>query len=189
MTAKNMLKTLAISSIVGAAIFATSGDASAAKKVKWKMQSAWGTQVPNAGESGVRFVNSVNTMSEGKFKIKFFDPGALVPALETFDAASKGAIDSAWTTPGYHAGKYPGLAFMTTVPFGPQISEFLSWKWMGGGNAIRDRVYAKHDLYAVDAFSHGAETSGWFKKPITDLDQLKGMKMRFLVLVPRLCQR
>ena len=80
MTAKNMLKTLAISSIVGAAIFATSGDASAAKKVKWKMQSAWGTQVPNAGESGVRFVNSVNTMSEGKFKIKFFDPGALVPA-------------------------------------------------------------------------------------------------------------
>tara|TARA_B110000438_G_scaffold105340_1_gene103815 strand:- start:684 stop:1760 length:1077 start_codon:yes stop_codon:yes gene_type:complete len=182
MTAKNMLKTLAISSIVGAAIFATSGDASAAKKVKWKMQSAWGTQVPNAGESGVRFVNSVNTMSEGKFKIKFFDPGALVPALETFDATSKGAIDSAWTTPGYHAGKYPGLAFMTTVPFGPQISEFLSWKWMGGGNAIRDRVYAKHDLYAVDAFSHGAETSGWFKKPITDLDQLKGMKMRFFGL-------
>ncbi|MAR88928.1 MAG: C4-dicarboxylate ABC transporter, partial [Rhodospirillaceae bacterium] len=135
MTTKNVLKTIAISSALGLVLFAGSDDVLAAKKVKWKMQSAWGTQVPNAGESGVRFVNSIDTMSEGKFKIKFYDPGALVPALETFDAASKGAIDSAWTTPGYHAGKYPGLAFMTTVPFGPAISEFLSWKWMGGGNA------------------------------------------------------
>ena len=25
-------------------------------------------------------------------------------------------------------------------------------------------MYATHDLYAVDAFSHGPETSGWFKK-------------------------
>jgi TRAP-type mannitol/chloroaromatic compound transport system substrate-binding protein len=179
---KTFLKFAAYTAVVGVAAFATSGDAMAAKKVKWKMQSAWGTQVPNAGESGVRFVDNIDAMSDGKFKIKFFDPGALVPALETFDAASKGAIESAWTTPGYHAGKYPGLSFMTTVPFGPQLSEFLSWKWMGGGNAIRDRVYAKHGLYAVDAFSHGAETSGWFKEPIKNLDQLKGMKMRFFGL-------
>ena len=53
---------------------------------------------------------------------------------------------------------------------------------MGGGTAIRDRVYAKHDLYTLDCFSHGPETSGWFKKPITDLEQLKGMKMRFFGL-------
>ena len=182
MTINSVYKVMAVSAFVSAFAFANAGDAIAAKKVKWKMQSAWSTSVPNAGESGVRFVDSINTMSGGKFKIKFFDPGALVPALETFDACSKGSIESAWTTPGYHAGKYPGLSFMTTVPFGPALSEFLSWKWFGGGNAIRDRVYATHDLYAVDAFSHGPETSGWFKKPITDLEQLKGMKMRFFGL-------
>jgi len=189
MTAAKMLKTLAVGSFVGAVAFAVSGDAMAAKKVKWKMQSAWSTEVPNAGESGVRFVDSISTMSEGKFTIKFFDPGALVPALETFDACSKGSIESAWTTPGYHAGRYPGLSFMTTVPFGPALTEFLSWKWMGGGNAIRDRVYAKHDLFAVDAFSHGPETSGWFKMPIKELDQLKGMKMRFFGLGAKVMSR
>ena len=87
-----------------------------------------GSQVTNAGDFGVCFVASINKMSEGKFTIEFFNPGALVPALETFDATSKGAIDSAWTRPGYHEGKYLGLALMTTVPFGSALSEFLSWK-------------------------------------------------------------
>ncbi len=181
MTTWNGFKGLAVCLIAGSVAF-VAGDATAQKKVKWKMQSAWSTEVPNAGESGVRFVDAVSTMSNNKFNIKFFDPGALVPALETFDAVAKGSIESAWTTPGYHAGRYPGLSFMTTVPFGPSLTEFLSWKWFGGGNDIRDRIYAKHDLKAFDAFSHGPETSGWFKEPITDLDQLKGMKMRFFGL-------
>ena len=181
MSVLSLFKTLGVGVLV-CTVAGFAGDASAQKKVKWKMQSAWSTSVPNAGESGVRFVADVDKMSGGKFAIKFFDPGALVPALETFDAVSKGSIESAWTTPGYHAGRYPGLSFMTTVPFGPGLTEFLSWKWFGGGNVIRDRIYAKHDLQAFDGFSHGAETSGWFKEPITDLEQLKGMKMRFFGL-------
>ncbi len=182
MTAAKIMKTLAVGTFVGAVAFAVSGDAMAAKKVKWKMQSAWSTSVPNAGESGVRFVNSIDKMSEGKFKIKFFDPGALTPSLETFDATAKGAIDCAWTTPGFHAGRYPGLVFMASVPFGPGLSEYLAWKWMGGGNEIRDRIYAKHNIISIDAFAHGAETSGWFQTPIKELDELKGLKMRFFGL-------
>ena len=60
MTAAQMLKTVAVGTFVGAVAFAVSGDAMAAKKVKWKMQSAWSTSVPNAGESGVRFVYSID---------------------------------------------------------------------------------------------------------------------------------
>jgi TRAP-type mannitol/chloroaromatic compound transport system substrate-binding protein len=93
------------------------GNADAQKKVKWKMQSAFGGKLAHLGPSGIRFVDRVDTMSKGKFKIKFFEPGALVPALECFDSVSKGSIESCWTSPGYHAGRYPGLAFATTVPF------------------------------------------------------------------------
>jgi len=189
MKANHALRTVALSAAVGALALGTMGDAHAAKRVKWKMQSAWGAQVPLAGESGVRFSTEVSDMSEGNFQVKFFEPGTLVPALEAFDAVAKGSIESAWTTPGYHAGKYPGLAFMTTVPFGPQIGEFLAWKWFGGGNEIRDEIYAKHNLVAFDAFSHGPETSGWFKEEIKDLAQLKGLKMRFFGLGARVMQK
>ena len=189
MRASNTLKSLALSMVTGGLFIAGIGQADAQDRVRWKMQSAWGTQVPLAGESGVRFSEEVAAMTGGNFQIKFFEPGALVPALECFDSVSKGSIEACWTTPGYHTGKYPGLAFATTVPFGPQIGEFLAWKWFGGGNDIRDEIYAQHNLVAFDAFSHGAETSGWFKTEITDLGQLKGLKMRFFGLGARVMQK
>ena len=74
--------------------------------------------------SGVRFTKNIERVSGGNFQIKFYEPGALVPALECFDAASKGSVEACWTTPGYHTGKIPALAFFTTVPFGPQYGEF-----------------------------------------------------------------
>ena len=166
---------------VGVALaFASTADAQ--KRIKWKMQSAFGSKLPHIGTSGVRFSKNVLRLSQGKLLLKFFEPGALVPALECFDSVSKGAIESCWTTPGYHTGKYPALAFFTTVPFGPQIGEFMAWKWFGGGNDLRDEIYVKHDLIAFDSFAIGPETSGWFKQPITSLDQLKGLKMRFFGL-------
>ena len=69
------------------------------KRVKWKMQSAFGSQLPHIGTSGVRFTKNIETLSDGRFEIKFFEPGALVPPLECFDAVSKGSIEACWTTP------------------------------------------------------------------------------------------
>src|SRR6187399_3319972 len=103
-------------------------------------------------QAGVRFSKDIERMSGGKFEVKFYEPGALIPPLECFDAVSKGSIESCWTTPGYHTGKYPALAFFTTVPFGPQVGEFLGWKWFGGGNQLRNEIYAKHGLIALDSF-------------------------------------
>src|SRR4029450_884642 len=122
--------------------------ANAQERVRWKMQSAFGSQLPHLGPSGVRFSKDIERMSGGKFEVKFYEPGALTPPLECFDAVSKGSIESCWTTPGYHTGKYPALAFFTTVAFGPGFGEFLAWKWFGGGNKLRDEVYAKHGLVA-----------------------------------------
>jgi len=126
--------------------------ANAQERVRWKMQSAFGSQLPHLGPSGVRFSKDIERMSGGKFEVKFYEPGALIPPLECFDAVSKGSIESCWTTPGYHTGKYPALAFFTTVPFGPSFGEFLAWKWFGGGNELRAEIYAKHNLIAVDCF-------------------------------------
>ncbi len=128
-------------------------------------------------------------MSGGQFEIKFFEPGALIPPLECFDAVSKGSIESCWTTPGYHTGKYPALAFFTTVPFGPNVGEFLAWKWFGGGNKLREEIYAKHGMTAVDCFCIGPETSGWFRKEVKSLNDLKGMKMRFFGLGAQVMQK
>ena len=190
MKLNNYLKTLSAVGIAATMSIASVATVQAQDRVKWKMQSAFGGQLVHLGTSGVRFSKNIDRLSSGKFQVKFFEPGALVPALECFDAASKGSVESCWTTPGYHTGKLgPGVAFFTAVPFGPQIGEFLAWKKFGGGNAIRDAKYAEFGLVAVDNFCIGPETSGWFKKPVNNLDELKGMKMRFFGLGARVMQK
>ena len=93
------------------------GPSSAAKKVKWKMHSAWGGSVPHLGTSGVRFSKNIKRVSSGNFTMKFFEPGALIPGNEGFDATSKGSVEAAWTTAGYDVGKHPALAFFHSCTF------------------------------------------------------------------------
>ncbi len=174
--------------LAGAFLVGTGGPADA-KKIRWKMQSTFGSKLPHLGTSGVRFSKMVEEMTGGQLKIKFYEPGALVPALECFDAVSKGSIESCWTTPGYHTAKYPALAFFTAVPFGPQIGEYLAWKWFGGGNELKQEIYDKHNLIAFDSFAIGPETSGWFKNEITSLEQIKGLKIRFFGLGAKVMQK
>ncbi|HET9734832.1 MAG TPA: C4-dicarboxylate ABC transporter, partial [Burkholderiales bacterium] len=158
-------------------------------RVNWKMQSAFGSNLPHLGPPGQRFEKDIAEMTDGRFVVKFHEPGALVPTLECFDAASKGSVDACWTTPGFHAGKYPALAFFTTVPFGPQFGEFFAWKIFGNGNKLEQEIYAKHGLMSFDAYAIGPETSGWFRREITSLDQLKGLKMRFFGLGAKVMQK
>jgi TRAP-type mannitol/chloroaromatic compound transport system substrate-binding protein len=188
MKASNTLKVLvALGAVLVTSTVAT--EASAQPRVKWKMQSAFGSTLPHLGTSGVRFEKNISEATDGRFEIKFYEPGALVPALECFDAASKGSVEACWTTPGYHTGKIPAVAFFTTMPFGPGFGEFMAWKMYGGGDQLRNEIYAQYGLISFNSIAIGPETSGWFKNEIKSLDQMKGMKMRFFGLGARVMQK
>jgi len=189
MRASTILKTLGVAGVASAMLLGLGTTADAAERIKWKMQSTFGSTLTHLGPGGLRFVKSIKDMTDGNFDIKFFEPNALIPSLECFDAVGKGSIDSCWTTPGYHAGKVPALQFYTTVPFGPQLGEFLAWRWHGGGDVMMDEIYAKYGLVAKTALCIGPETSGWFKKPIASLAELKGLKMRFFGLGAQVMQK
>ena len=125
----NVGKNLAITAI--AVTLAALSATAQAERVKWKMHSAWGSSVPHLGTSAWRFAENIGRMSGGDFAIKAYEPGALIPANEGFDATSKGSLEMAWTTAGYDIGKYPALAFFTAVPFGPSIVAFhLKKSWV-----------------------------------------------------------
>ena len=96
--------------------FATTADAQ--ERVHWKMQSAFPSNLPHTGVAAKRLEAMVARLSGGNFVLKFYEPGALVPALECFDAAAKGSVESCFTAAAFHTGKIPALAFFSTVPFG-----------------------------------------------------------------------
>lgn len=159
-----------------------SNSADAQKKVRWKMQSTFGSKLSIIGEGGVNFSNTVKTLSDGKLELKFFEPGALVPSLEGFDAAKRGSVDAIWGTAGYHVGKFPALAWFTAVPFGPGVGEYLAWMKYGGGDEIYNELYTSQGVKGLHCGVIAPEASGWFRKPINSIADLKGLKMRFFGL-------
>jgi hypothetical protein len=126
--------------------------------------------------------NKVKEISGGDVQLRFHEPNALVPSLEVWDAVKNGAVDAGYTTPGYHAGKIPAVSYFTAVPFGPGASEYHGWMEYGGGQQLKDRIYGDYGLQALNCLTHAPETSGWFRKKITKVEELKGMKMRFFGL-------
>ena len=184
-----VLRGIALASIAGLMAASLPSGADAQDKVRWKMQSTFGSKLAVLGTNGVRFSKNISRVSGGSLEINFFEPGALVPALEGFDAAKAGSVDAVWGTAGYHVGKIPALAWFTAVPFGPAPDEMMAWLYMAGADAIYDRIYAEHGLKGLHCGIISPEASGWFKEPITSLSQLKGLKMRFFGLGAKVMQK
>ena len=167
----------------------SSNDNSSDSVVKWNMTSTFATNLNTIGVGGVDFVNRIDLVSNGTIKINIFEPGALVPALEAFDAVSSGAVDAAWSTAGYWAGKISAVQFFSAVPFGPNATEFIAWYHEGGGKEIWEEIYARHNLRPIQCEIISPEASGWFKKEINSLEDLKGLKMRFFGLGAKVMEK
>jgi len=179
---KQVLKLTTVAAVSLTLVAGATTSANAVEKLKWKMQSAFGSKLSVIGEVAIRFEHVVTDMSGGAMKIKFFEPGALVPVLQGWDAVKAGSIDAMWGTSGYHVGKIPALAFFSAVPFGPRAGEFLAWMKYGGGGELYSRIVGKNGMHGMHCAAIAPETSGWFRKKYNSVEELKGLKMRFFGL-------
>ena len=174
----------ALSVLVGAAvsIVVVGSPPAAEEPVRWKMASAVSSSVPILGATAKGLTEKIAAISGGDFVIKFYEPGALVPPLEMFDAVAKGSIEAAWAPPGFWAGKIRAAPLFSAVPFGPSAGEYLAWVYHGGGQELWREIMAPHGIYSVFCSLEAPEASGWFREEITSVDDLEGLKMRFLGL-------
>lgn len=184
-----MMKTILGGALAAAmALGAVSAEAED-KRHRLKMHSAFGSNLDVLGPAGVRIAKNLTEISQGTLRVQFFEPGALVPAIQYFDAVSSGSLQMAYGTPGYHMGQEPALAFFTAVPFGPGFGEYFSWIFYGGGHELLDEIYAKYNMKARICNAIPPEASGWFRNEVKSVEDLRGIKMRFFGLGARVMEK
>lgn len=186
MSLKNLTRIAGAALVAGAVATALPAQA---KKLKWDMASTYPSKLTQLGSLGKVLVERLDLVSGGEIKLTYQEPGALVPAFEVFDAVSSGAVQSAWSTPGYWTGKNSALALFAAVPFGPRASEYYAWIKFGGGQDMLDEIYAPHGIKSQICGVIAPEASGWFRKEINSIEDMKGMKMRFFGLGAKVMEK
>jgi len=168
----------------GAAVATATVAAPAVVKAQGPISMRWQSTWPSKDifhEYALDYAKKVNDMTGGDLKIEVLPAGAVVPAFGLLEAVSKGTLDGGHGVLVYHYGKQTALALWGSGPgYGMDANMLLAWHRYGGGKELLEKLYASIGANVV-SFPYGpmpTQPLGWFKKPITKADDLKGLKYR-----------
>ena len=152
---------------------------SAAEKIRWKVQSTFNTGWPALGDPVARLADTLDKATDGRIKLKVYEPGKILPPLEISPSISKGDLPAAYNYMAYDQGRIPAAVLFAAVPFGMEPWEYAAWWFEGEGSKLANEIYNKQNIQVLLCSTIGPETAGWYRNPITSLDDLKGLKIRF----------
>src|SRR6267378_232733 len=175
-----------------AAAFA--GGVQAQQTVTLKMQATWPSSL-TLYDNFTFFADRVSKISGGTLKIDAMPAGQVVPAFEVLDATHKKVLDGAHSWSGYWVGKNKTAILMTGGPggtFGMDMIDALGWMQNGGGLELAQEFFQKELKLNIQWFPilpSGPQAFGWFKRPIKNLADFKGMKCRQTGMAAEVFQR
>lgn len=181
MDRRKFLTSSAVAGAAAATVGAPNIASAQSKTFNWKMTNAYGPGAPfyvQGPGSPTDFIKMVDAMSGGRLKIQHFAAGELIPALEGFDAVSKGTVEMNSANSYFWSGKTFAAQYFTAVPFGMNALGMNAWLNHGGGLKLWEEVYAPFNLVPIPIGNTGIQMTGWFRKPIEKIEDFKGLKMR-----------
>ncbi len=177
------------SGLAGSALAASLVCGAAGEPIVLDVASTFPGSMPVLGEVSRQLPEKVARASGGALKLKFHEPGKLVPGAETVNAVSRGEVAAAWAGAGWFAGKDSAFNMFSSVPFGPGIGEYLAWLYRGGGLEAAREMFAKYDVYNIPCGMIPPEASGFFRKEIRSVEDFNGLRMRFFGLGAKVMQK
>ena len=178
MDRRKFIKTVSTGALAAGGSMLVAKNASAARKIKWKMVTTWPKNFPGLGTGANNLARLINEMSGGRMKVKVYGAKELVPPFEIFDAVSRGTAQMGHGAAYYWKGKSEAAQFFAAVPFGLNAQEMNAWLYHGGGMQLWEETYKPFGLIPTAAGNTGVQMAGWFNREINSVNDLKGLKMR-----------
>ena len=159
-----------------------------------KMQSTWPASL-TLQDNFKFFAERVDKLTGGTLKIEALAAGQVVPPFEMLDATHKKVIDGGHAVSYYWVGKNKAATLFSATPaghrrHGPDRFHRLDLR----GRRARPVVGvlpegAQAQRRRVPDRRSSPQAFGWFKRPIRDLADFKGMKCRQTGIVAEIYQR
>ena len=142
------------------------------QNVQWRLASSFPRTLEALYGSAERLAQKVSELTEGRFRIRTYPAGELVPALQVMDAAQQGTVQVGHSAGYYYTGKNEALAFDTGVPFGLTSRQQSAWLYEAGGLDLLDEagIFRKEAVAGVD---------GLGARPYRGVDDAPGHEIAF----------
>ncbi len=171
-----------ITSMILALVFAVSLISTASAKTL-KIQLTF-PKTSYDGQIVKMWTDRVTQLTRGELVFELLSKGEVVGMKETLEAVDKGLVDggAAWT---HYWSNYHPAAMLFGSPvagggIGLSTKSWLAWYFDNGGKELYDRLWNEMGMN-VKGFvmaSSGPEALGWFKEPITSMDDFRKYRFR-----------
>lgn len=162
----------------GAAVVAAPALAQSQPTVRWRMATGWPKSLDTIHGSAEELCKRVGQLTEGKFEIRCFAGGEIVPALQVLDAVQSGTVECGHVLSANYIGKSPAYAFDAGLPFGLNARQQTAWLHEAGGLQLVRAFYRKTNVVPFPCGNVGAQMGGFYRKEINTLQDLHGLKIR-----------
>ena len=135
-------------------------------QVRWRMATSWPKGLDTIYGSAEELAKRVGQITDGKFEIRVFAGGEILPAAQTMDAVSNQTVECNHTLSTYFLGKNSALAFDTGLSYGLNARQHNAWLMYGGGLELVREVYKKFNIINFTSGNVGVQMGGWYRKEI-----------------------
>jgi TRAP-type C4-dicarboxylate transport system substrate-binding protein len=152
------------------------GQSQAADPIKLVMVGAWPPKVSSAADIGIKYLETVNEMAEGRLVIEFKGSKDVIPTFDQPEALVRGIFDIWYGAPNYWAGVVPGGYVTELSPY--EIPD------QGPGSELFDFVVKMFEPHGVRYLGHYSGDLGngnhfmYTQDKISGIGDLAGLKIR-----------
>jgi TRAP-type mannitol/chloroaromatic compound transport system substrate-binding protein len=146
--------------------------------ITWRMPASWPKSLDNLFGGAEFIAKRVAELTDGKFQIRVFAAGEIVPGLQVLDAVQAGTVECGHTVMYYYVGKDPAFALASEAPFGMNARQKAAFWYAGGGAELCAPLFKDYGCVAIPAGNTCTQMGGWYRKEIKTVADLKGLKFR-----------
>lgn len=147
-------------------------------EITWRLPSTYPRSLDTVYGVTEIFANRVRELTNGKFIIRTYPAGEIVPGFQVLDAVSAGTVEIGHTASYFYHGKDPTFAFDAAIPFGLNSRQQNAWFFEAGGRELFHNFLKPYGVINFPLGNTGVQMGGWFRKEVNSIKDFKGLKMR-----------